>query len=347
MRFLVLIFFIFCSFCCLAQQTSQYSMYMMNRYLYNPAFAGFEDYLDVKSGFRQQWTGLNTNFSNFYITANMAFDKSDRTSSGATPYMSKTIRRAFNPTRTRDRNILPNFHQGVGIQLMGDQLGPFNSLSMGLTYAYHMPLGGEKKLAFGATVGFSQYTLNFSDFTQWSQDNLSGNYRDMDSYIINGKLVGSRPLINFGVMYYNRTFYMGGSVNQLILDNFGFSKSSVAASDTNRTIWLGTSAPNAFVQAGFRKKIGEFYNISPSFLIKYMRNASLVYEGNLKFDYGEAIWAGVSYRHKEAIGAFLGAQISPKMNVTYSYEIHSLGLSRSSMGSHELVLGFMFNNKTY
>lgn len=105
MRFLILLFILFMSFVGLAQQTPQFGLYMMNRYLYNPAFTGYEDYWDIKTGYRQQWTGFNTNMSSFYATANMAFDKTDRTSSGKTPFMSKTIRRTFSPTRIRKKDL--------------------------------------------------------------------------------------------------------------------------------------------------------------------------------------------------------------------------------------------------
>jgi hypothetical protein len=53
---------------------------------------------------------------------------------------------------------------------------------------------------------------------------------------------------------------------------------------------------------------------------------------------------GVGNLAHESIAAMIGAQISDRVNVTYSYEMHSLGLSRTSLGSHELVLGIMLSN---
>ena len=77
MRFLISLLFFFLTFVGFAQQTPQFTQFMMNKYIYNPAFAGFEDYIDVKTGFRSQWTGLNTSNRTAYVTANMALDKSD------------------------------------------------------------------------------------------------------------------------------------------------------------------------------------------------------------------------------------------------------------------------------
>jgi hypothetical protein len=39
-----------------AQQKPQYTQYIFNNFLLNPAVAGIENYTDVKLGYRSQWT---------------------------------------------------------------------------------------------------------------------------------------------------------------------------------------------------------------------------------------------------------------------------------------------------
>jgi hypothetical protein len=41
-----------------AQQKPQYTQYILNNYIINPAVTGIENYIDVKAATRQQWTGL-------------------------------------------------------------------------------------------------------------------------------------------------------------------------------------------------------------------------------------------------------------------------------------------------
>ena len=41
-----------------AQQKPQYTQYVFNNFLLNPALSGIENYTDVKLGYRSQWTGL-------------------------------------------------------------------------------------------------------------------------------------------------------------------------------------------------------------------------------------------------------------------------------------------------
>ncbi len=338
MRFLILLFVLCMSFVGLAQQTPQFGLYMMNRYLYNPAFTGYEDYWDIKTGYRQQWTGFNTNMSSFYATANMAFDKTDRTSSGKTPFMSKTIRRTFTPTRIRKKTYRANFHQGLGLQAMTDNFGPLSSISLGASYGYHLSLGGEEKLAVGATVGVYQRSLSIGGFTVKDEG---------DPYMTQSKLNGIQPLVNVGILYYNRKFHIGLSANQIVMDNYSLTRTNIAESDTVRILWLGQTNPNLFFQIGREIKVGRYWTFSPSILAKYMKNAAFGVEGNFKVNFDDLVWMGASYRHNEAIGAMFGVHLNQSLNMTYLYENHSLGLARTSLGSHEIMIAIKMKNKVY
>ena len=41
-----------------AQQRPQYTQYILNNYILNPALSGIENYTDVKISGRDQWVGL-------------------------------------------------------------------------------------------------------------------------------------------------------------------------------------------------------------------------------------------------------------------------------------------------
>lgn len=382
MRFLILLFLFLASFRGIAQQTPQFSQFMMNRFLYNPAFAGFEDYWDVQSGFRTQWTGINTANRTFYTTANFAFDKSDRTSTGITPYMSKTIRRNYSPTYIRKKTRKVNFHQGVGMQLLSDQIGPVTSMSLSGTYAYHLSLGGERKLATGGSIGYYQRVIDMSNFNVRDAGDPFITYSN-SSGLPAGRISGGQSLINVGALYYTRKFYVGLSANQPVFGDFFFTNKSsdngqatrdaiydpliaeVSADETidpdrklwllaqlnfkknGATQWMGTVAPTVFFQAGGDIRSGEHWTYSPAVLVKYMKGATLVAEANMRVKYDEQFWVGGTYRHKDAIGIMVGAHVSNALNLTYVYEMHSNGYARQSMGSHEIVLGMKFRNRIF
>ncbi len=338
---------------------------MMNKYVYNPAFAGFEDYIDIKSGFRTQWTGVNTTNRTAYLTANFAIDKSDRTSSGRTPFMSKTIRRNFSPTYIRQKTKRSGFHQGIGIQAASDQIGGLTSTSLAGTYAYHLSVGGENKIAVGATAGYYFRNLNMSGLNVKDPGDPFIMYQDQNlpSLLPSGQVAGGQTLINVGALYYNRNFYIGLSANQMIFDSFSYLRTS-NGSDTltrktfypdeadsykvfNQSLLLGSTNPNIFLQTGMEIRSGEFWTYSPSVLVKYMRGISLGMEANMRVTFDNRIWAGATYRHQEAIGLMFGVHLSQQMNLTYSYESHINGPMRTSLGSHELVLALKFRNKVY
>jgi type IX secretion system PorP/SprF family membrane protein len=382
MRFLIILFLFLASICGFAQQTPQFSQFMMNRFLYNPAFAGFEDYWDVQTGFRTQWTGINTANRTFYTTANFAFDKSDRTSTGITPYMSKTIRRNYSPTYIRKKTRKVNFHQGVGMQLLSDQIGPITSMSLSGTYAYHLSLGGERKLATGGSIGYYQRVLDMTNLNVRDAGDPFVTYSN-SSGLPAGKISGGQSLINVGALYYTRKFYIGLSANQPVFGDFFFkNKNEDDGKDTRQAIykplidelendmtidperkswllaqlrfkengatqWMGTVAPTVFFQAGLDITSGEHWTYSPAVLVKYMKGATLVAEANMRVKYDEQFWVGGTYRHKDAIGIMVGAHLSNALNLTYVYETHSNGYARQSMGSHEIVLGMKFRNRIF
>jgi type IX secretion system PorP/SprF family membrane protein len=382
MRFLIILFLFLASICGFAQQTPQFSQFMMNRFLYNPAFAGFEDYWDVQTGFRTQWTGINTANRTFYTTANFAFDKSDRTSTGITPYMSKTIRRNYSPTYIRKKTRKVNFHQGVGMQLLSDQIGPITSMSLSGTYAYHLSLGGERKLATGGSIGYYQRVIDMTNLNVRDPGDPFVTYMN-SSNLPAGKISGGQALINVGTLYYTRKFYIGLSANQPVFGDFFFkNKNEDDGKDTRQAIykplidelendmtidperkswllaqlrfkengatqWMGTVAPTVFFQAGLDITSGEHWTYSPAVLVKYMKVATLVAEANMSVNYDEQFWVGGTYRHKDAIGIMVGAHLSNALNLTYVYETHSNGYARQSMGSHEIVLGMKFRNRIF
>lgn len=54
-----------------SQQSSLHSLYMIDRYQLNPAYAGFDRSLSVNFNYRTQWTGLNRNPATFYGNAHL------------------------------------------------------------------------------------------------------------------------------------------------------------------------------------------------------------------------------------------------------------------------------------
>jgi type IX secretion system PorP/SprF family membrane protein len=56
-----------------AQSQPQYSLHMLDRYQFNPAFAGMESSLSVTANYRAQWLGISGNPEQRYINMHLPF----------------------------------------------------------------------------------------------------------------------------------------------------------------------------------------------------------------------------------------------------------------------------------
>ena len=107
-----------------AQQDPQYTQYMYNQAVINPAYAGSTGNLTIVSLYRNQWTG---------------FDGAPKTItlSGHSPIGEKT---------------------GLGLSFISDQHGPVKENNIYADFSYTIDLGEESKLALGAKAGVTSHT---------------------------------------------------------------------------------------------------------------------------------------------------------------------------------------------
>lgn len=118
-----------------AQQDPQYSQYMFNQVILNPAYIGSKDALNATAMFRKQWV----NFNGAPQTTNISL-------SG--PLKQKSL--------------------GLGGHLVQEVIGPKSWLSAYLDYAYRVRLG-KGRLSLGLSTGLVNYNFNLSKLNM--QDN--------------------------------------------------------------------------------------------------------------------------------------------------------------------------------
>src|SRR3954463_6841552 len=129
-----------------AQQRAQYTQYILNNYILNPALTGIENYWDVKVSARDQWVGLNGAPRTAYVTIQGPIDKED----------TKTTPTSFQLPGQNPRgesyweNYTPSKpHSGIGLILLNDHTGNFNNFTANVTYAYHIGITPTMNLAAG------------------------------------------------------------------------------------------------------------------------------------------------------------------------------------------------------
>src|ERR1700760_4893994 len=103
-----------------AQQQPQYTQYIINNYILNPALTGIENYTDVKISHRHQWVGLQDAPITTYLTIQGPLGKKDERETATSFH-----RPGHNP---RGKDYWEDYtaarpHQGIGLQVLNDRTG--------------------------------------------------------------------------------------------------------------------------------------------------------------------------------------------------------------------------------
>lgn len=111
-----------------AQQDPQYSQYMYNMIVVNPAYAGLKDGLAINLLYRNQWSGLDGAPETFTAAAH-------------TPIGEKV---------------------GLGVSLIRDELGPVIETNAYADFSYTLDLGSNLQLALGVKAGATFHEIGLT-----------------------------------------------------------------------------------------------------------------------------------------------------------------------------------------
>ncbi|TAG51651.1 MAG: type IX secretion system membrane protein PorP/SprF [Cytophagales bacterium] len=318
------------------QQLPQYTQYMLNPYLINPAVAGTTDHFDIKAGYRNQWMGFNSNPElsgvasyqvapvTFYVTAHGHIGKDHQRLRG----------------RHKNQNA---WHHGLGMQVISDRTGPTSHITVQGSYTYDMSLNKKLRMSFGAFVGVRQWSVN-GDRIRYS-DGSTG------AATVNGAVDLSTllPTVSFGTWLYHKYWYAGFS----ILDVVPFGTSSSAYKDV---VNASKSVSNSLKQHYFLT-VGAMFHpnkeiaVIPSILVRPTLGvsvSSLSIDLNTKVRYKNMIWGGLSYRSSDAFSVLFGVLIDKKYEIGLAYDYTINGSLRArSNGSFEIMLGYRIDPRAH
>ena len=128
---LVLLIFGLCVQFANAQQDPQYTQYMYNMNVVNPAYAGSKETLSLTALYRNQWSGFDGSPQTF-------------TFSGHSPL---------------GNNV------GLGLSVIKDELGPVNETNAYADFSYTLTLGNNTKLALGIKAGATFHDIGLANLT--------------------------------------------------------------------------------------------------------------------------------------------------------------------------------------
>lgn len=312
-----------------AQQQPHYTQYIINQYIINPALTGIENYSDVKISHRHQWVGLQDAPVTTYLTFHKPLGKQDDRTTATSFDMP-----GENP---RGKSYWQQYeaakpHHGIGVKIINDRTGPLNRLGGYASYSYHIGIAAKTSIAAGFEAGIKNLSLNRSklDF---------GSSNPLDPAVYNsGEISQIKPDFGAGVYIYSKSYFVGLSVQQIISQKLYFSDLQVKSEDSK-------FIPHLFANAGYRFFLNDDVTALPSAMVKYIKPLPVQFDFNVKVQYQDLVWAGVSYRLDDGIAAMVGLNVSNTFNVGYSYDYTTSRLNTVSKGTHEIIIGFLLGNK--
>lgn len=307
----------------LGQQRPQFSQYMLNQYLLNPAITGIEDYTDLKLGVRQQWIGLEGAPKTYYLSAHTPLNKLSRQVRSVAPGQGPRTH-----TIARNRFVRDTPHHGLGMLAMTDQTGPLRRSNFHLSYAYHLPVSRTIKVAAGVNAGLLRYSFNPSEatYTNPADPVITGDYLNRSYFDL-----------GLGLWAYSGDFFLGLSGAQLLRSNRDLNLPENAVESVMQ--------PHFQATAGYKVRVGQQVAFIPSLMVKKASPSPLSVDVNLQAVFADRVWVGASYRDEDALIAMVGVNISHLMDVSYAYDYNSSELNTTNKGTHEVVLGLKLFNK--
>lgn len=150
-----------------AQQPSLASLYNVNPYIVNPAYAGQDTTLNVSGWFRKQWTGLKGTPTTALLSADMP---------------------------------LFALRSGIGLQIDNDIIGAQRQTGVKLSWMYRAISDKKVNVSVAASAGLRQLSLNGAILQTPDGDYDGGVVIHNDNTLPAGRESGMVPLFDLGVL---------------------------------------------------------------------------------------------------------------------------------------------------
>lgn len=288
------------------QQPAQYSLFMMNKLNWNPAYAGLDNSLSATGIYRAQWVGLEGN----PITQNV--------------------------------NVhlpLYVFSSGIGVNLENDELGAERRTTGTVSYNYQLPVGRRGLLAIGLSAGLAQRTLDGSRLRT-----PEGDY-DIDASVIihNDDLLpisqinATATTFGAGLYYYSERFEAGLAVRNLSeptvdLDAISLQLKRAFFFNAGGHFDLGGSLslhPALLVRSD---------------LAQTQTDVAAIFRYNDNI-FGGASFRGYNSDNIDAVAFIAGFRLNENITLAYAYDLTLSTLNQVSNGSHEVMINYNLNQR--
>lgn len=289
----------------LGQQNQQYSQYMINQFVLNPAVAGTEGFIDMYAGYRNQWTGFEGAPVTFYLSGHKTVGKNN-----------KFIQ----------RKKTHKYWHGAGFQVYRDKTGPLSRTAFLAAYAYNFPVSQKARVSIGSFFGFKQLQSN-ADYWQNIYDQTDNLFsRNLSSGIV--------PEIQLGAVLYHQNYFVNLSAMPVLNNPIEFE--GLSFEEANH---YGRYNRHYYLSSGIILEADKYTRFVPSIMLKYVQNTPVSLDLNLKVSHEDKFWYGCSFRMLESVNVFAGLGFAKRYSVSYAFEWSITKIRKYNYGTHEVILG--------
>ncbi len=279
-----------------AQQHIGFTQFMWNQSIVNPAFSGSKEALSARAFYRSQWAGFE----------------------GAPVIQSISV-----------HSPVFNEEFGAGLNVMRDQLGISDKITIAGSFSYRMKLS-KGRLGFGLSGEYALQQMAWSTVHANDSGDEALPYADVT--------VGA-PNFGFGIHYDTHKFFLGLAVPELLENDIQMSQS------VNGVTTYNNPMRHIYLMSGYIFDVNKTIKIKPSVMVRYVNNAPVQIDANLSALFNEKIWVGVGYRHGDSADLMLQYNFTSQLKAGYSYDF-TLTKIQGHAGSHEIFLGFDLQKKS-
>jgi type IX secretion system PorP/SprF family membrane protein len=219
------------------------------------------------------------------------------------------------------------YPMGWGGTISYDVAGPISLGTLHGSYAYHYNINEDMNIAAGLSVGIMQYKIDFAriDMPVEGDPVMTG----AENYYI--------PDANVGFYFWSPTYHAGLVFRHVLNNRIKISES------TNRDS-SARLKPHIYLTGGYKYYINREWALEPSLILKKVWPAPFQLDINVRVWYRNMIWGGLSYRSQEAVSIMAGYVWDRKIYIGYAYDLVLNPLFQHNFGSHEIMLGYRFND---